>query len=258
MRPIRKLKDFVLRTKALPGSAAFRNACKASEFGPYRRVYHYHIRKTAGTSINQSLLSIGGEPGKVVYDRLAKDPNHRTISGTYAFVGWSKPLIEQGLYHFAFSHAAAHELELSAGTFTITCLRDPIKRLISHYQMLREFIDTNTPHPCLKVEGPWVGRSFSDFLDAIPRDHCLRQLYMFSRAFNPQEAIERVRACGFYFFTEKFAEGMTALGAKLQIDLPLMHARPTRRQDEITEAERDKAREILADEYVMIDALRQQ
>jgi hypothetical protein len=256
MRPVRDLKNLVHRVRAIPGAAAFRRACRTSLLGSHARIYHYHIRKTAGTSINQSFLSLGGEPGKVVYDRLAEDANHRTISGNRAYVGWSRPLIEQGVYHYAFSHMAAHEVNLPAGTFTITCLRDPLKRLISHYQMLREMIETHTPHPCLKVEGPWVGDSFNDFLDAVPRDHALRQLYMFSREFDPQEATARVRQCGFYFFTEQFTEGMKALSAKLGFELPLMHVRPTGRQYAITDAERARAREMLADEYVMIDALR--
>jgi hypothetical protein len=79
---------------------------------------------------------------------------------------------------------------------------------------------------------------------------------MFSKSFNPREAIERVQRCGHYFFTEQFAEGMTALGAKLGIDLPVMHVRPTGRNYDITEADRERARDLLADEYVMIDALR--
>lgn len=256
MGTLRFLKDQYRLARAIPGSEVFRKVCAASLIGGHKRVYHYHVRKTAGTSINQAFLSIGGEPGKAVYERMAKDPNHRTISGDRAFVGWSKALIEQGLYHYAFSHAAAHELDLPEGTFTITCLRDPLKRLISHYQMLRELIDTNTPHPCLKVEGPWVGRSFSDFLERTPREHALRQLYMFSREFNVQEAVEKVQSCGFYFFTEQFADGMRSLGDTLSIDLPVMHARPTGRQYDITDSERQRARDVLADEYAMMAALR--
>jgi len=240
---------------AIPGSGAYRSACAASQIGTQSRIYHYHIRKTAGTSINQAFLSLGGESGKAVYDRLAKDRHHRTISGRLAYVGWSGPLIEQGLYHYAFSHAAAHELCVPPGTFTITCLRDPLKRLISHYQMLREFIDTNTPHPCLRTEGPWLGESFRDFVTAMPRDHLCRQLYMFSRGFDPKEAIEGVRRCGFYFFTEQFESGMKALGEKLGLPLSVMHVRPTGRKYEISEADRSLARELLADEYVMFDAL---
>lgn len=250
------VKNLVRLALAMPGSGAYRRQVAASDMGGHPRVYHYHVRKTAGTSINQAFLSIGGEPGKVVYDRLAEDFHHRTISGPRAFVGWSRPLIEQGLYHYAFSHRAAHELQLPAGTFTITCLRDPLKRLISHYQMLREFIDTNTPHPCLKAEGPWIGNTFGDFLSRIPREHAARQLYVFSREFNPGEAIERIRQCGFHFFTEEFVEGMAALSATLGIDLPVMHVRPTGRKYDISDAEREQARDMLADEYVMIDALR--
>lgn len=256
MEAMRFLKDQLLLARARPSNAAFRSVSEASTIGRYKRVFHYHIRKTAGTSINYAFLSIGGEPGRAVYSRLAHNPTHRTISGKRAFVGFYRPLIEQGYYHYAFSHTAAHELSLPPDTFTITCLRDPLKRLLSHYQMLREFVDTDTWHGCLNVEGPWLGRSFDDFLSAIPREHCCRQLYMFSQKFDPNEAIDRVRRSGYYFFTEEFVDGMAKLSSHLHEDLPVLHARPTRIAYEIPARALDRARDLLSDEYEMIDALR--
>ena len=57
----------------------------------YRRIYFYHVRKAAGTSLNHAMLSLGGEDGQDVYRRMHE--SYRLISGDKIFVGW-----RQGVY----------------------------------------------------------------------------------------------------------------------------------------------------------------
>jgi len=256
MRPVRDLKNLVLRCQAMPGSGAFRAACRTPIVPGFDRIYHYHIRKTAGTSINQAFLSIGGESGEAVYHRLVSDRHHRTLSGSRAFVGWSWGLIEQGRYHYAFSHYAAHEVRLPPRTFTLTCLRDPVNRLISYYSMLCAMRDEGSSHGALKLAGPWLGSSLKDFLHNAPRSFLSMQLYMFSKAFHVQEAIDGVMACHAVLFTEEFASGLGALARRLNMTLPVLHARPTQKKPAISEDERAAAREALAPEYEMFSAVR--
>jgi len=224
--------------------------------GEFRRIYLFHIRKTGGTSLNHILLSQGGEDREEVYRRLSEDKNHRIISNDKVFVGWNKKLIEQGYYYYAFSHMLKHQLRLPEGTFTITCLRDPVKRVLSHYKMLLEFKVNNIVHPCMKIEGEWLGNSFNDFLTNIPTEHLLNQLYMFSKNFDLNEAFDNIVGCSHFFFTEQFSLGVSQLSSKLGIELKPLHIRKTSIDVNFSRVDIDRLRSMLEAEYVLFDKLK--
>ena len=225
--------------------------------GGYERVYLYHIRKTGGTSLNYMFLALGGEASPDVYSRLTHNRMLRAIIGDKVYVGWNKPLIEQGRYFYAFSHIPAHQLTLPGRTFTITCLRDPVTRVLSLYRMLVEYRDNNIPHPMMVRQGAWLGHGFADFLERIPRRHLLRQLFMFSEAFSPAEAFDRIRACSHYFFLEDFAAGVRTLSEKLQIALEPLHVKQAASDPVIHQADIERLRSLLEPEYVLYHRLRQ-
>ncbi|MBL8797601.1 MAG: sulfotransferase family 2 domain-containing protein, partial [Planctomycetia bacterium] len=193
----------------------------------YRRIYQYHIPKTGGTSLNYMFLSLGGEDGRAVYQRLIHPdaPLRRTASGGKVFVGWDARLIEQGRYFYAFSHLPRHRLRLPARTFTVTCLRDPVRRVVSLYRELVKYRSWNADHPCRATTDAWLGASFRDFLHNIPRHELLAQLAMFSPRLEVGEALDGILACSFAFRTEDFAAGCAALGCRLHLPLTVLHAR---------------------------------
>jgi hypothetical protein len=222
---------------------------RAYRIGPggYRRIYFYHVRKAAGTSLNHMFLALGDEPGAEVYAWLPNE--NRTISNDKVFVGWSKRLIEQGYYFYAFSHLPMHAFTLPPDTYTFTCLRDPAQRVISHYKMLVKYRDNNVPHPCVDEEGPWLGRSFDDFLTNIPRQHLLNQLYMFSDSFDVDEAYANITGCNRFFFVQDFAKGVAGLAADLDLPLEPIHTRQIDEEPDIPAAATARLREMLAPEY---------
>jgi len=224
--------------------------------GDHRRIYLFHIRKTGGTSLNQMFLSLGGQDGRAVFDALTRKRNNRVISGDKVFVAWIRLLIEKGHYYYAFSHLPEHALRLPDKTFTITCLRDPVDRLLSHYRMLLDCERRNAAAWHLKDERKWLGNSIEDFLRNIDREHLLRQLYMFSASYNVSEAAEKIARCSHYFFTEDFAAGAGELSAKLGAALTPVHARKTAAQLDVTASEREHLRSMLDPEYDLIDMLR--
>jgi hypothetical protein len=100
----------------------------------YERIHHFHVRKTAGTSLNRAFWALGG-----LADAVMQHPNQagRKLSGNgLTFVRDDARLIEEGDYFFASSHTPAYMLTLPERTFTVTILRDPAARVISYYRYL--------------------------------------------------------------------------------------------------------------------------
>jgi hypothetical protein len=226
--------------------------------GEYRRIYHYHIRKTAGSSLNAAFWGLVGLNYRrlEIYKRLRRDG--------LSFVRHHRRAINKGDFFYASSHVAAHALSPPEGTFTITVLRDPVDRLLSHYrQILSARDDPNVriaEEPFMSYlqnkEMVWVGESFGDFLERAPREHVLRQLYMFSADYDVYEAAERILACSAICFTETFADDLQVLSQRLDLPLPVYHERRSQLKITPSSAELARAREVLAPEFALLEQVR--
>ena len=62
----------------------------------FKRIYHIHIRKTGGTSLNYMFLATSGRRSEDIYNRLAKNPLHKIISNGNIYVGWNTECINSG------------------------------------------------------------------------------------------------------------------------------------------------------------------
>lgn len=228
----------------------------------YERVYHFHVRKTAGTSLNSAFWALGGLDLRAV-------SNSQAIEGNgLRFVRGNQRLIEAGDYFFANSHQPAHELRLPPATYTITILRDPAARVVSYYRYLlwarrhrraREaepFIDT------VVAESSFLDRrlslrrrkvAFRDFLDRAPAKRLLTQLHMFSPRLDPSEAAENALACSATCFTETYPEDLKRVAAELRLDLDERRERSFGEKVELSDEEHELLRERLAPEYAMIE-----
>ena len=242
---------------ALSGPAQLRFKFSAQETfaGRYERIYFYHIRKAAGTSLNHAFFDLGDEDAEVVYDWLGK--RRMMVAGSRAFVGWNKPLIESGRYFYAFSHIPSHQLKLPNNTFTITCFRDPVQRVLSHYRYLLRLLREGSSHNCLKREGPWLGNSFSDFVENTPTEHLLNQLYMFSETLNTDEAFEAIAQCNHIMFTEQFNKGLNQLSERLGFALQSQQKNRSRTDVSVLEGEVEAARRQLRPEYDLLKRVRE-
>ena len=75
----------------------------------------------------------------------------------------------------------------------------------------------------MKKEKEWLGNDFIDFLMKMPKEHLMRQLYMFSKQYNIEEACEKIRKLSHSFILEDFTLGINELSTKLNIKLPIFH-----------------------------------
>ncbi|HLO15689.1 MAG TPA: sulfotransferase family 2 domain-containing protein [Anaerolineales bacterium] len=253
------LKKWLTRYQELLEDHRYKKLATYHITGGYQRIYLYHIQKTGGTSLNYMFLSLGGEDPLDVYNRLAAKglKARRTLSNDKVYVGWDKKLIEDGNYFYAFSHTPKHRLRIPEETFTITCLRDPKKRVLSLYKEFFEYKLNDVDHPCRVYSDNWLGNSFHDFLRNAPQKELLRQLYMFSPTFDIEEALENILACSFFFRTEEFSQGCDELSKRLKINLLPLHVRKTTINAAIKESELLLLESILKPEYELMAKLEQ-
>jgi Sulfotransferase family len=237
----------------MPFGVHLASACRVVE---YRRVYHYHVRKTAGTSLNAAFWALGGLTLPSI--GLA----NRFKGNGLTFVRHDPKLIQRGQYLFSNSHAPAYSLSLPEGTFTVTILRDPVRRIISHYRYLSWARQEGRDHSeepfidSLRAEIKWLGSSFKDFLDRIPRSHLFRQLYMFSEHYDIDDAAERISHCSAVCFTETYSEDLRRLSAILRLPLEEKHERRFGDATTIPPDDLDRARQILEPEYVLLEKVK--
>jgi hypothetical protein len=261
----------------------------------YERVYHYHVRKTAGTSLNAAFWALAGLDYKAMSNRQVAEGN-----GLKILQGGAK-LIPEGDYFFASSHQPAYRLWLPPSTFTITILRDPASRVISYFSYLlwakgsdeaREaepFIDNviaesavldggvgytlrqlaprrlSTEKSLISEFGlrnfvarltPRRESAFRNFLAHVPPHHLWSQLHMFSERLDPAEAAEKILACSAVCFTETFSEDLKRIGSSLRLNLEERGERRFGEKAVLSTAEAQLLRDRLTPEYEMIDLVR--
>lgn len=222
-------------------------------------IYHYHVRKTAGTSINFSFIKTIFDMDPIwVYNQLSANFIHRFKIKNKSVVGWDNQLIRNSKYNFGFSHSPFHELNLSTDLYTFTCLRDPAKRVISHYNMLRYYRDNNIQHPCMKEEGKWVENGFKDFLEQVPAHHFLNQLFMFSKNFNVQEAVNNLSTLNRILFQENLNNDIEHFSQELGVTLVLANEKKYQYNEKFLDKDLDILREKLYKEYELLDIVKKE
>lgn len=212
------------------------------------RIYFYHIRKTAGTSINYMFFELGGEDVLHIHKELCNNYWYPTNKGI--FNAWDKHLLEKGLFFYGYSHIPMHKIKIPKDTFTFTCLRDPVERILSHYKMLLRFkLNNKKKHPTFKEESKWLGETFGDFLRSIPKEHLFNQLYMFSKDYNVDEAVKKVKECSFIVFFDDFENGIKNLSMILSLELKIKHLNTSPKEDKLSSEEIKVLKKMLKPEY---------
>ena len=226
----------------------------------YQRIYHYHIRKAAGTSLNAAFWNLANLDLKDIGRNLY------TFRNGYVIVLNSVRAIEYGSYFFASSHNPSHKLCLPDKTFTIAVFRTPLERVLSYYRYLHFIKHDSTA--CVR-DPFWKeaykearrylsGSSFHDFLDVISIYDLVPQLYMFSSSFDIPEALDKAAKCSAILFTESFENDLAALSKTLNLKLQVSNQRSftCKQKIELTSGEQERLQEMVEDETLFYDKLR--
>jgi hypothetical protein len=220
-----------------------------------KRVYCYHVRKTAGTSLYLSFLALGGEDPVEVWRRITKARLPRTVSGGYVFAANSRRLLAEGAYFFGRSHHSADRQPLPPRTFTVTVLRDPVDRVRSLYDYLVAGDPPETPGRAGDLQRGWAADGFDRFLERIPSRHLLNQVATFSSRFDVSEAADRIAGCSSVLFTKNFDEGLRELGHRLELPLEVRRARVGTVRSPLSDAQENRLRARLEPEFELLRRL---
>ncbi len=222
-----------------------------------QRIYLFHIRKTAGTSLVRSFLALGGEDPSAVERRISSSLLSRTRSGPYVLT-CGRGTLQQEDYFFGWSHMAGHHLRLPRRTFTIVLLRDPVARVLSYYRYLLagDAVQDDVAWRVQNDERALAGENFSDFLKNIPDELLLNQLYMFSPRFDVSEAADRILECSAIMMTETYDRDLRNLASTLGLALEYRRERiTTLTKTPIEEKQIEALRDRIAIEYELLEKL---
>lgn len=199
-------------------------------------------------------LGSDGEDPEENYKKLVSSPGNHLIEKGRGFVGWNRKAIERGNYFYGFSHEPFHQIRLPPRTFTLTCFRDPFERIFSHYRMLQEYRRKGVNHPCMETEGAWLEEpgGFDEFLNRIPSEQLMRQLYMFSKTFDIQEALVNIKKINLILSTKFLQTGVDRINLIFGKNLQVPHRRATLYQERLEEKSKNKAMGLLQKEYTFL------
>lgn len=221
----------------------------------YERIYHFHIRKTAGSSINAAFRN-AFEP--FVHGSAKENLLHRRewiVHGGQIYVTHNKYLINRGDYFYGDGHACFEDVDVPERTLKLTIVRDPVKRVISYYRMLKYWQDFDVQHRARGGEEKYLGGSFGEFLELVPPDKLLSQLYMFSKRLSVDDALSNAMKMNFIMTTEKFDSHLSVLSNLVKLKLKVYREKAGYGDVEICDRDMRRLCEYLEPEREFVDKI---
>ena len=254
---IRYIKKIPFKARVLYAKYIYR--VNSPYFEGFNRVYHVHLRKCAGTSLNSAFWNLAE------YNLKSVGVNSLIMNNGFVFVRNHKKLIEAGNYFFGNSHLPFWELNLPDKTFVFTMMRDPLSRLLSLHRYYRWI---KKAHPASAIEKePYyfslvhnigdIPESPLEFASCLKRKTLEPQLYAFSKSFEADEALQNLSKVNAVYFQDSFEEAVRDLNSRSGYNLHVVHERNFSSPDEkisFTLEELQNIKELLTEEYQLYEA----
>jgi len=232
----------------------------------YKRIYHSHIKKCAGTSLNKLIIGIQCGQDPVLRDRCyeAVCGNDMIQIGEWNFTSHRPFQIATQKYNYAFSHYPYWELRDNfrisfKETFVFTTFRDPVERIISHYKMIKERKENNSTHVGMKIEGKWLGEknTLMEFVENLPKEELFAQLYCYSKNYNIDEALKNIKEINFTTRVETLTSGGYDELKRVMpvLNFPNEHLRKGKEYN-IDPKDVEYIKEIVQKEYDLLDQIK--
>lgn len=154
------------------------------------------------------------------FDNYSK--RYRVISNGFIVQASNISLLEKGNYHYGCTHIPSWKIRIPSDTFTISIFRNPIRRVISHYNDIKGKVERGEKHSFLREESQFLGSSFTDFVDNLPPEKLQSQLYNFSKDYDLDEAVKKIKSLNLILTLEDISNGIQEINNRLGIGLQIV------------------------------------
>ena len=154
------------------------------------------------------------------FDNYSK--RYRVISNGFIVQASNISLLEKGNYHYGCTHIPSWKIRIPSDTFAISIFRNPIRRVISHYNDIKGKVERGEKHSFLREESLLLGSSFTDFVDNLPPEKLQSQLYNFSKDYDLDEAVKKIKSLNLILTLEDISNGIQEINNRLGIGLQIV------------------------------------
>lgn len=199
----------------------------------HETIYFYHMMKTGGKGILSSylrfitdykskytFLDINGMEQCGLLEKHINDQfniDNQIDINQLSKIHWGPKVRNKCFNH---SHQPYHETKkIPKETITFTCVRNPLERLISHYNMLLTFKQNNTYKPDVQSDNYEYVKDFEYFINNFPKKFLIHQLYFFSKTGDVSEAFDNITKCTQILLLDRLQDGFDRLYNKTGIEL---------------------------------------
>lgn len=190
----------------------------------YQRIYHFHIQKTAGTSLNSAFYHASGINFEEEILKQFSNIFTRSIRiNDKIFSDHNISIINKGAYFYSWSHYPFEDIEVDSDTFTFTSIRDPQSRLISYYNFLTDIKNNHflSKYKHMNHLLNHYEDDFETFLHKLPDKNRYAQLYMFSKDLNFEKAKENIKKVNFIIINENFEYFVNEVSKQFNLHLEI-------------------------------------